>query len=191
MLPFERTSTRRTANPEKGQSLVEMCFGLVVLLMIVSGVIDIGRAYFAYVALEDSAGEGALYMSAFPDCAYDDAPSGVPRGDNGADDGCDPPHNAVWRAQNSGGQADGIIDWSNARPDITCVSAGPDDDDSNNPDPAVGALISCEVARTGDSVTVFIEYDFKLLSPVIPDINGGSTLVLRSKATQLITAPTD
>jgi hypothetical protein len=181
MLPFERTSTHRTANAEKGQSLLEMCFGFVVLIMIVSGVIDIGRAYFSYVALEDSAGEAALYMSAFPDCPFDGYDvSGDPSADIGdAGTVCDPPNNALWRAQNSGGQIDGLIDWSNGRFDIKCYDA-----DS-------GLEEFCTAAKTGDTITVFIEYDFELLSPVIPEINGSSTLVLKSRASQLITAPTD
>jgi Flp pilus assembly protein TadG len=53
---------------ERGQSLVEMALTLPILLLILSGLIDLGRVYFTYVALEDVVGEAALYLSINPDC---------------------------------------------------------------------------------------------------------------------------
>jgi TadE-like protein len=85
---------------QKGQSLVEFSLGLVMLLLIVSGLLDVGRLYFTFVALEDAAGEGALYLSLNPQCVH-------------ATDGteCANPNNADYRVRNSGGQE---VDWSNA-----------------------------------------------------------------------------
>lgn len=51
---------------EKGQSLVELAFGLMALLLLVAGIVDLGRAFFAYMALRDAAQEGALYGSIHP-----------------------------------------------------------------------------------------------------------------------------
>jgi Flp pilus assembly protein TadG len=51
---------------EGGQSLVEMAIALVILLLLVGGVVDIGRAFFTYMALRDSVQEGALYGSINP-----------------------------------------------------------------------------------------------------------------------------
>jgi Flp pilus assembly protein TadG len=51
---------------ESGQSLVEMAVALVILLLLVGGVVDIGRAYFTYMAMRDSVQEGALYGSINP-----------------------------------------------------------------------------------------------------------------------------
>jgi Flp pilus assembly protein TadG len=45
-----------------GQGLVEFALVLPVLLFIVIGVLDIGRAFFVKVVLENSAREGAYYM---------------------------------------------------------------------------------------------------------------------------------
>ena len=53
---------------ERGQSLVEICLGLIVLVYILAGLIDIGRAYFIYIALEDAAGETALFLAIKPVC---------------------------------------------------------------------------------------------------------------------------
>jgi Flp pilus assembly protein TadG len=85
---------------EAGQSLVELAIGFVVLLFILSGLIDLGRAYFTFVALEDGAGEAALYLSINPECRY-------------ASDGaaCADPNNAEFRAKNAGS---GHVDWSSA-----------------------------------------------------------------------------
>ena len=88
----------QNAEIERGQSLVEVAIGFVALLFILSGVLDLGRVYFIFVALEDGAGEAALYLSINPECRY-------------ANDGisCADPNNAEFRAKNAGG---GSVDWS-------------------------------------------------------------------------------
>jgi hypothetical protein len=52
---------------EKGQSLVEFAFSLVILLILISGIVDLGRAFFTYMALHDAAQEGAIYESLNPE----------------------------------------------------------------------------------------------------------------------------
>jgi hypothetical protein len=51
---------------EKGQSMVELAVSLVILLILISGVVDFGRIAFYYIAMRDSAQEGASYGSIFP-----------------------------------------------------------------------------------------------------------------------------
>jgi len=51
---------------EKGQSLVEFVIVLPILLIILAGVLDLGRLYFAYVAVTDAAAEGAAYAAIHP-----------------------------------------------------------------------------------------------------------------------------
>ena len=51
---------------EKGQSLVEFALVLPVLLIILSGVLDLGRLYYVYVVLTDSASEGVAYAISNP-----------------------------------------------------------------------------------------------------------------------------
>ncbi len=48
---------------EKAQSLVELALSLMFLLLLVAGVVDLGRAFFTYIALRDAAQEGAAYAS--------------------------------------------------------------------------------------------------------------------------------
>lgn len=80
-----------------------MSVGFVLLLIILSGLLEVGRAYYIYIGLEDGAGEAALYLSIDPDCRT-------------AADGsqCADPNNAEYRARNAGGEN---VDWSSA--DIT------------------------------------------------------------------------
>ena len=93
------------AHSERGQSLVEMTLGFVILLLVASGLLDLGRLYFIYIALEDGAGEAATYLAINPACAY-------------ATDGanCADPSNAEYRAKNAGGY---LVDWSDATVTIT------------------------------------------------------------------------
>jgi len=63
----DRTNSRKT---EKGQSLTELALMMVFLLILLAGVVDVGRALFAYIAIRDAAQEGALVGSIDPlnDC---------------------------------------------------------------------------------------------------------------------------
>jgi len=51
---------------EKGQSLVELALSFTILLMLLAGAIDFGRAFFTWVSLRDAAQEGAAYGSIDP-----------------------------------------------------------------------------------------------------------------------------
>jgi Flp pilus assembly protein TadG len=51
---------------EKGQSLVELAVSLVILLLLVGGIVDLGRAFFTSMSLRDAVQEGALYGSIDP-----------------------------------------------------------------------------------------------------------------------------
>jgi len=48
-------------NKEQGQSLTEFAISLVVILLLLAGVVDLGRAFFAYIIIRDAAQEGAVY----------------------------------------------------------------------------------------------------------------------------------
>lgn len=55
-----------THSKEKGQSLVELAFSLTFLLILLGGIVDLGRAFFTYMAMRDAVQEGALYGSINP-----------------------------------------------------------------------------------------------------------------------------
>jgi Flp pilus assembly protein TadG len=51
---------------EKGQSLVELALVFSLLLLLITGIIDLGSMYYTYTALQDTAQEGAIYASIHP-----------------------------------------------------------------------------------------------------------------------------
>lgn len=59
-----------TQNKQRGQSLMEFALILTFLLLLIAGVVDLGRAFFTFVSLREAAQEGASYGSF---CPYDKA----------------------------------------------------------------------------------------------------------------------
>lgn len=59
-----RKWTKRT---EKGASLVEMALVLPLLVLILAGVADLGRAFHDYIVIYNASREGARVASHFPD----------------------------------------------------------------------------------------------------------------------------
>ena len=68
---MEKKKYRRRKQSERGQSLTEMTLALVILLMLLGGIVDLGRAFFTYMALRDAVQEGALYGSINPTLTTD------------------------------------------------------------------------------------------------------------------------
>lgn len=54
---------RKHIRRERGQSLVEAALALPVVIMLMLGLLDLGRAYFALVELNDAADEAATYAA--------------------------------------------------------------------------------------------------------------------------------
>ncbi len=51
---------------ERGQSAVELAVALPVLVLILMGTLDFGRAFYAYINITNAAREGAQYGTGFP-----------------------------------------------------------------------------------------------------------------------------
>lgn len=62
----EKMTNKRIDCREKGQSLVELSLTMVLILTLLAGAVDLGSAFFDYIALRDAAQEGALYGSINP-----------------------------------------------------------------------------------------------------------------------------
>jgi Flp pilus assembly protein TadG len=62
---------QRLPKSSRGQSMVEFAVILPVLLLLVMGAVDFGRAYFAYVSVTNGARNGAQYASQSPVAAED------------------------------------------------------------------------------------------------------------------------
>ncbi|MDH5508138.1 MAG: pilus assembly protein [Anaerolineae bacterium] len=61
-----RYIARNREDQEKGQSLVESAMMFTVLLVVVTGVVDLGRGFFLMAALREAVAEGATYASVHP-----------------------------------------------------------------------------------------------------------------------------
>lgn len=72
-----KTRNQHPNRKERAQSLVEMAISLTVLLLLLSGAVTFGMAFFSYVALRDAAQEGALYGSFNPCVTSDGTCSGA------------------------------------------------------------------------------------------------------------------
>lgn len=52
-----------TARKQAGQSVVEFAILLPIILLLIMGALDLGRAFFMKIALTNAAREGAYYLS--------------------------------------------------------------------------------------------------------------------------------
>lgn len=126
---MQDTMTNKRLLRERGQSLVEMTLGFLVLTLLLTGLLDIGRVYFTYVAMEDAAGEAAIFLSIRPECETS--------GD------CANPNNAQWRASNA--VSGGLIDSDN----FVIESA--------TADPYVGGDIVVTITYDYEMITVLMD----------------------------------
>jgi hypothetical protein len=61
-----RIQTNRKGKHERGQGLVEFSISIVFMMVLMVGVMDIGRAFFTYLSMMDAAQEGAAYAAIAP-----------------------------------------------------------------------------------------------------------------------------
>ena len=52
---------------ERGAATVEMAMVTIFLFMLIAGIVDMGRAFYAYIGVQEAAQEGAIYGSFDPD----------------------------------------------------------------------------------------------------------------------------
>lgn len=135
---------------ESGQSLIEMALGFTFFLVFLLGVLDLGRLYFIYVAMEDGAGEAALYLALNAACPEDTGGQ------------CADPNNAMYRAEHASSQQVNFS-WDEVRMDYDFIPA---------------------TADTEEMVEVGIEYDFRMITPIINTIVG-DFFTLRAEASHV------
>jgi hypothetical protein len=59
-------SVIQSKQKEHGQSMVELALTITILMVLLAGTIDFGRAFFTWLAMRDAAQEGASYGSIKP-----------------------------------------------------------------------------------------------------------------------------
>jgi hypothetical protein len=151
--PLRRGRTR-------GQSLAEFALVLPIMLILLAAAIDLGRLFYAYVAVENAAKEGALFGARNPLCA------------SSADPSCTDPNNVVWHVQN---EATNI--GSQFTTNVSCHT------------PA-GALVQpINECVDGDTYRVSVTYPFRLITPILGSlVNQNLNLFSESRATVIADA---
>jgi hypothetical protein len=155
-----------------------MALALPLLLLILSGLLDLGRVYFTYLTIQDAATESALYLSVNPFCpiAPEDGTNTAVERMNGTKDNdpvgsgnppspaaCDDPNNAVFRAfESAPTQTIVLVDWDEVFMEYSVP-----------PNPAIGV-----------EVEVALEYPYEMLTPIFSNLVGAITL--RSEASQIV-----
>jgi Flp pilus assembly protein TadG len=150
---------------ERGQGLVEFSLMAVFLSILLMGVLDLGRAYFTYLALKDAAQEGAYYGSAFPQCVDIN-------GINSASPACAGANTIDYRVRNAAPRG-GLVDWTGAGAAqvttvLPCGSANP-----------------C-VMQAGQRLTVTVSYQYHMLTPLVGTIANGQILTLTAQSSAVI-----
>ncbi|MEO8229803.1 MAG: TadE family protein [Chloroflexota bacterium] len=147
--------TRRS----RGQSVAEFAVVLPIMLLILAGAVDLGRAFYAYVAVENAAKEGALYGARHPMC-------------DSASSTCPDPRNVRWIVEN---EAANLKDRSGASQLTTRAACRT---------PAGGLVQPINDCVNGNIYVVEVTHTFRLVTPILGDIVGSSlTLGASSEAT--------
>lgn len=152
----ELAPVRPVRRGSRGQSVVEFALIIPVFLVLLAAAVDLGRMFYAYVAVENATKEGAIYGAQTPLCAT-------------ATTQCPDPQNAAWRVRNETGAA--ALPGGIQVGAIQCLA----------PDGSVRAsMLACV---DGDTYVVNASHNFRLVTPVLSNILGtGLTLSSRSEA---------
>jgi hypothetical protein len=157
--PIRRLIHRWRDPSRRGQSLVEFAITLPLMLLIVMGTIDLGRAYFATINLASAVKEGAFFGARNPGCPTNDTT------------GCIAPRTVEGRVDR---ELDGVT-----LSDLTVRCFEPGTTDLSGPGMS---MTDCE---DGDMYYVSATSPFALITPVISQLVGNS-LDLRASATSVV-----
>ena len=152
--------SRRGRSRTRGQSLVEFALVTPLLLLVFAAAADFGRVFYAYVAIENAAKEGALFGSRAPEC------------DDNSLQGCGGTNNVLWRVRSElDGQGIRNPDGSELTPTVACLSGT--------------TPINVADCESGDVYQVSLTYEFRLLTPILGNIIGDLDLGTSSSAVVL------
>ncbi len=141
----------------RGQSVVEFALVLPILLLLLAAAIDFGRLFYAYVAVENAAKEGALYGARSPLC------------DDSTNVNCADPDNVAWHVAN---EASNLTDSSGNSLLASTVAC-------RNPS---GVLVQpINDCLDGYTYQVTVTTPFQLITPILSSIVGQS-ITLRAEA---------
>ncbi len=143
-----------------GQSLVEFALVLPILMFIFAGAVDMGRLFYAFVAVDNAAREGAMFGSRNPICAT-----------STSSNLCADPENAEWRIRREAAN----ITFAVATP--SCLAP----DGSSRASSPSSPTANC---RDGDTYVAGVSHQFVFITPILSSILGtGIVLASESRST--------
>lgn len=152
-----RKVTSINPGSERGQSLTELAVSLTMLFILLAGIVDLGRAFFTYIALRDSAQEGALYGSYY----------------NATDDPLDTWCNIVKRVRTT---SDKPFDFSDTTVSIK-IGSNATQTFPNGVEPAAPCPALATDPSAGDEVIVTVSYNnFRITMPFLGSLIGNQTV---------------
>ena len=128
-------------------------------IFVLSAVLDLGRGFFSFIAIQNAAAEGALYAAVNPRCPHVSSAAN-----------CTNPNNVDYRAKYESPNG-GLVS-----PDLMTVAVTYADGTDQ---------YSEEYTTEGNPIEVKVQYRFRMLGPFSPLIPGGE-LMLTATATQNI-----
>lgn len=159
-LRSESSRTRHRLH-HRGQALVELAIILPVILLLVVAAVDLGRLFYAQIAVENAAREGALYAAVLaddPDAFHGGSPCNLDT------------NKVMCRVVNEA--AGGLVSIDHSDVARSC-----------NP-------VSC-AAGLGNTVTVTVTGHFSLITPMLSAFLGGQSVTFdRAAVAQIRTGPT-
>lgn len=151
------SKTNRNKKSEQAQSLVELAVSFMLIMFILAGAVDFGRAYFALIALRDAAQEGVIYASINPE------PGDVDEIEE--------------RVKESSSNPIDFSQFTDADIDISWEIGGTVYTEAAPPaNPCAG--FDTSGTYDSNSITVTVKYDFPFTMPMISNIFPGGTLQL-------------
>jgi Flp pilus assembly protein TadG len=145
---------------QTGQSMVEFALALTLMMTLLAGAVDLGSAFFSYIAIRDAAQEGALYGS---------IAAVIDTNHNGKYDTGEPLNTAaiVNRVRQSSTQPVDLTDVSKVTVSVLAT----------NPPCA------------GGGIKVTVSYDYQLTMPLVGAIIGSQTIPVSASVTDTILKP--
>jgi hypothetical protein len=154
---------------QHGQSLVELAVSLTFLLILVGGVIDLGRMFFTFITLRDAAQEGASYGSYA--CAQEGGIGNCIKGTTLVGQ----VKNRVRQSSQGNGSIVDLSSWPLNQIDVVFSDAG--------------GTITDGSACAGDMVTVTVrEPDFQITMPFIGTFVG-QHIPIRATVSDTVLSP--
>ncbi len=140
--------------------MVEFALILPIMLLLLAAAVDLGRLFYAYLAVSNAAKEGAFFGARSPLCVDD---SNV---------ACPDPLNVEWHVQN---EAPNLVNSSGVSLFTTQIACR---------DPNGTLRQPINLCVNGDTYIVTVTYPFRLVTPILSSLMGsGLTLGSTSQAT--------